>query len=752
LKKSFFRNTYYLKDSIDMNSSTMKMLSIALFLLGIVSTNAVFVPWANDGGISIQNALNNVGAAGGGVVELDAGTWVIDNQLVIPASNIKVKGSGMDVTILKLRDNAPVWVVSGFVRARLVDNIKISDLTLDGNKEKQSPNETMAYGRYGLFTEGCKAVTFDSVKITRFQHYGFDPHGWKDGGVWGENLVITNCVSSFNGWDGFTLDQTHGVTVRNCTSIRNGRHGFNIVTGSTDVLIEDNKSYDDGYDFPTGSGCGVMMQNNQFFGTKRIVIRNNMVFTPKKAAVCTDDVTDVNVYNNHLESYTCMDIVQTSASTIYDNKCINSSPSRRILVDTLSSVTVTNNQFITAVSERPPLVAVDTFTVTVGFTPDSTYMVTGDAHDVIQSALDAVASNGGGTVIVKPGTYIVSTNIQIGSNTKFIGSGMDKTIIKLMDFAAPWWVGGDKLSGFVRSMLTKDIVVADMTLDGNKAKQYTDEFHSYGRYGLYTETCTNVAFLRVKIMNFQGYGFDPHGDKVNWANNLLIQDCVSVNNGWDGFTLDQTFNIVTKNNTALNNGRHGFNIVTGSRNVLIENNFANGNGFLYHEGNISGCGIAIQNNMDFGTGNVTIRNNYFLNSKKAGVCTQDVYNITVKGNTVENSKSCMMISNTTNIWIEGNTCKNITSTMNVVVYDMLSTVVILNNKNIASDGGYAPPIIDVQQQLPPTNNFDDPVNVSSPSPRPVPVSPSPRPVSSGATKIVLNGLAVLGISLAVAIM
>ncbi len=292
--------------------------------------------------------------------------------------------------------------------------------------------------------------------------------------------------------------------------------------------------------------------------------------------------------------------------------------------------------------------------------------LTSDSRSRIQNALNSINTAGGGTLYIKAGLYIVDGNFEMFSNTNIIGDGMDNTVIRLKNYAAPWWVGTRKRSGFLRATLRnrphcRNLKVVGLTLDGNKVNQNTDIYSQYGRYGFFTEACDNVIVENVKIINWQGYGFDPHGWKsapggALWSYGLIINDCVAENNDWDGFTLDQTDGIVAKNNIAIKNGRHGFNVVTGSRNVEIHNATSKDNGYYYYTGD-SGCGVTIQNNQAYGTNNVKVLSSSLVNDKRGGVCINDVFNIEIKQNNINCiGGTCMWLRNSRDLVVTNNYC------------------------------------------------------------------------------------------------
>lgn len=314
------------------------------------------------------------------------------------------------------------------------------------------------------------------------------------------------------------------------------------------------------------------------------------------------------------------------------------------------------------------------------------YIKTGtDAFEAIQFALNKIRAVGGGRVSIKQGEYLVSKNINMYSNTQLIGDGMDKTIIKLQDYALPWKVNRTTSAGLLRSVFRNEnrcenLYVAHLTLNGNKQNQNTDADSQYGRYGYFTEGCTNVYLDSVRIEKFQGYGFDPHGWKKApggplYGNNLTIVNSVANENDWDGFTLDQTNGMFLKNNTAYNNGRHGFNIVTGSFNVYITNAYTQYNGYYYYKGT-TGCGITIQNNMLYGTNDIVILNSTLAYDSKGGICTNDVFDVKLSNVGVVSRRECFNFINSRSFIVTNNFCNHTKIFRELNVTDILK----LNNE------------------------------------------------------------------------
>lgn len=294
----------------------------------------------------IQQAINDLNINDGGTVHIRRGEYIINENIEL-RNNLHFKGDGIDITILKLKNYSVSYKYNGNSRAGIIriqdgHDVIISDLTIDGNKANQHDDEDHRYGKYGIFTEGTDDVLIDNIKTINCQGYGIDPHGWKSEYKWGYYLNVTNSISNENDLDGFTLDQTRHIFVDNCTAIHNGRHGFNVVTGSQFVTIQNSIAKDNGfYELNGWSGCGIMVQNNKQFGTNNVIIENNMIYHSKKAGICLKDVVDVYVANNNIEdSCTCLRFEYTLASIIEENIC-NTKKFNRIMESNL--IYVSNN-------------------------------------------------------------------------------------------------------------------------------------------------------------------------------------------------------------------------------------------------------------------------------------------------------------------------------------------------------------------------------------------------------------------------
>jgi Right handed beta helix region len=621
--------------------------------------------------LDVIDYLDFVG--GSASIKLQAGTYLVDNQINVGAKsgNTKFVGEGMNNTVLKFVDNSGFVGAGGssMIKASLQKDFLISDMTLDGNMKGQPQGNNRTSG---LYITGCTNAVVKNVRTTNFGKYGMVPHGYEAGNAIGSKLLVSNCmidgnlrdgavvyfynnatfVDNFfkgNGGNGLLVTDdetlaTKGVSVKGNTFLNNTEAGVSVANSSV-VNIVSNQFFAgrNGVDIVNGTNCSVSL-NKYYNVTGDIMIVANS--------------SGVIVSNNYAErGDTCIDIAECASCSVTGNVCIRSS--KNVIINSTVSVLQVNNTFSRSLLNMPPKL------ITAGYkgNEDFHFKAGKDTSDELQNALDIIDWNGGGRLELSEGIYLLSSQLAVGTNTIVNGGGLDRTVLKLIDYAPSFIIDERKTSGLVQAYLMTNITVANMTIDGNKMNQYNDANHTYGRFGFYIQACHDVVVDRVRVTSFQEYGFDPHGwkDAHIWSDNLTIMNSISDNNNWDGFTLDQTNNIQLINCTAYNNGRHGFNIVTGSQNTTLVNSSSYDNGF-YYSGNTfaGGCGVIAQNNFDFNTGSVIIDNVHVRNASRAGICANGVFDAVITNNTIEVGPLCMEIVNTNGTRLENNVCNGTT--------------------------------------------------------------------------------------------
>lgn len=257
----------------------------------------------------------------GGTIKFLPGDYDL-HQLIL-WSNIRLEGSGMLETRLKLQDNdfgyyRGEYTFGGFVRAYKQSNITIVDLTLDGNKYNQlndmdSPNyptikDQYSYGNFALFTKVCDDVFMDSVNVVRWNGYGIDPHGETGEYIFSNNFRAINSIFRDNEWDGIAIDKTNDVVLTGNIIENNGRHGINIGTGSYNIIIDGNQIHDNGFFYYgkydenknniLAQGCGIKAQNNEKWGTNNIIVSNNIISNSNFSNICFNSVDNAIISDN----------------------------------------------------------------------------------------------------------------------------------------------------------------------------------------------------------------------------------------------------------------------------------------------------------------------------------------------------------------------------------------------------------------------------------------------------------------------
>lgn len=196
-----------------------------------------------------------------------------------------------------------------------------------------------------------------------------------------------------------------------------------------------------------------------------------------------------------------------------------------------------------------------------------------------EAAIVAAAAVGGGLIYAPRGTYYISYGgsasvggIRLRDNMTLAGDGIGNTVIKCAD------IGNNDLAGLVRTqsgVVNQNITVRDLTIDGNKAEQTgwaniicffagvtpDDRVNKDKDIWCINVECKNGKNGTTGSSNLsRGYGFDPHEVVERFAAvNCIAHDCER-----DGFVLDGVEDFSLVGCKSWDNGRHGFNFITGT--------------------------------------------------------------------------------------------------------------------------------------------------------------------------------------------
>ncbi len=129
----------------------------------------------------------------------------------------------------------------------------------------------------------------------------------------------------------------------------------------------------------------------------------------------------------------------------------------------------------------------------------------------IQAAINAANAAGGGVVLLKAGTHIITGSITLKSKVTLTGEGRARTILK----QGPG-MGGNAFGA--NGTEANDVVIKDLTLDGTRAG---------GANGIYLAGNTNRIMLQnITLTNWGGMGV--HMKRIN---NIIMDNCVFQYNG-----------------------------------------------------------------------------------------------------------------------------------------------------------------------------------------------------------------------------
>lgn len=198
---------------------------------------------ANDT-TSIQKAIDSIPESGG-TVFVKAGIHELDHGIHIDHSNIALIGE--KGSVLKLGDNVnqPAILVGTDEQnpVRRIENIKISDIEIDGNKDKQ-PEETDPTRKW-LYNNGIHVRMAEDIWIMNVEI-----HDARSGGIVltdsTRHVFIDNVLLYRNYWDGIAMYISKDIHVSNFIAKENEAAGLSLDMKLSNIifsngLIADNK-------------------------------------------------------------------------------------------------------------------------------------------------------------------------------------------------------------------------------------------------------------------------------------------------------------------------------------------------------------------------------------------------------------------------------------------------------------------------------------------------------------------------------
>ena len=191
----------------------------------------------------INQALADVGAAGGGNVTLLQGTYSLNTDIRITQDNITLRGAGAGLTILQTSATYSFDTAQQIIAAIGADNLTIQDLTIDGHTSGTRTNGIVTVQCSNGVIAGCEVLLGEAhnygMWIALSDHFqildnridGFTPTPGQEGiETWSSNdiLISGNTLKNLGGaainlgsvptdWAGDIQGQNSNIQVLNNT-------------------------------------------------------------------------------------------------------------------------------------------------------------------------------------------------------------------------------------------------------------------------------------------------------------------------------------------------------------------------------------------------------------------------------------------------------------------------------------------------------------------------------------------------------
>lgn len=160
---------------------------------------------------SIQRAIDDVNAKGGGAVYVPAGQQLTSKKIRL-YSNVTLFGDGMDVTVIKFAPGAVLdHLMSNDSLSSRDNNIVIRDLTLSGPGPTTAPSSSCCFGLrlVNVYNSYVINVASDNHSMDGF-YFGY----YNTQGV--DNVRLSGCRATNNGRNGISLTHGQNNVVDNC--------------------------------------------------------------------------------------------------------------------------------------------------------------------------------------------------------------------------------------------------------------------------------------------------------------------------------------------------------------------------------------------------------------------------------------------------------------------------------------------------------------------------------------------------------
>lgn len=284
------------------------------------TATAIFTPsisaGATDNFTNLQAAIDAANAAGGGIVPIPAGTFLLSRRVILK-TGVTLQGVGMSSTILKATTgfNTQTGPFGGkpLITTNGWNNLTIQDMTLDQSGDTLDGNQTGRLNEYLLDIRFSDNVLAQRVRTK-------NPFTYSIVSANSTNVLIRRCETSvvssgvYDQLDGIHILNSHHVAVMNCNvdqgavASSDGDDGLvcrTLSNGSChDIWYLDNKVRcgSNGHlmqfatDSSTSTIYNVTVDGNEFYGSPRPVM---VGFYTSTAAAIHDIVINRNDFHDN---------------------------------------------------------------------------------------------------------------------------------------------------------------------------------------------------------------------------------------------------------------------------------------------------------------------------------------------------------------------------------------------------------------------------------------------------------------------
>ncbi len=395
---------------------------------------------------TINSAISAVSAAGGGIVYLEDGTYIISGSVTI-ASNVTLEGAGAN-TVIELENGANAAVTMINIGSS-TSNVVVKDLTLNGNKANQTSGST-----YGVndVTNSTPGVQLNHLSVENM--YG-SAYGVMLAGSGTGSDSVTNSYIASNAGIGVYSSTANAFIADNVITGNSGK-GID-VTGAGTTITSNTVTSNSSYGIYATSGKGMVVSNNTIasntsygmylLGAPGLSVTGNSLTNnaggineaASNAIISGNTLTNNTTFGIDLESGSTGDVVEDNTISLpstgaYDGIYVS---------NTASGNSVTNNTILgnggTGVAIYTQAGALNTYLSGNSYSGTGATTISDNA---LSTRYGSQLTNNGDLAIQNDGATVIGSTLQGGATLSVTGGYTSSQLT-----APNWGFGGVNYGG-----------------------------------------------------------------------------------------------------------------------------------------------------------------------------------------------------------------------------------------------------------------------------------------------------------------